>query len=439
MKSIIVATACLSISSVVASHSYSTQTADPFGDPVQGMHNSADTELLLGAIHSAWPREEHAILAGANPNIRDKSGVPFLIWHMQTDQDVEHLRFIKAHGADVNIRDSKNGHTPIMLASNPESIAFLISAGANLEERDSKGLNALFHALSRWQYFNAGVTATSVTDSVKELLAAGAEATAKDSEGENVLFYFVRMGHEYHKSCINCPDADPIAIIQALKAAGVDPNRSEQIHGYAGPTTLLAWSTFYNPDVTMFRALLKTGMQPDDLLKNGTFFHNVEQACGECATYTKKTYPSAFTSRTTVAAQPTETGKVPKSAGAVQTATTGILTAPHAHGECHVDQCYRPGVPFADASNYCASCVTLTAYLPLTAQVVGIRCLSTATTAGGPDSPNIQVVPCGALDGWATFDRPVQSTSPTNTIVTTVFHNRSHNRARDVELQVDYK
>jgi hypothetical protein len=136
--------------------------------------------------------------------------------------------------------------------------------------------------------------------------------------------------------------------------------------------------------------------------------------------------------------QPSCSGSTPKN-NILQTATTGVLTAAHAHGECRTDQCYRSGVTIVDAINYCATCVTLTAYMPLTAQVMNIRCLTTATTNGGADSPSVREVPCGALDGWATFDRPVQSTSPTNTIVTTVFHNRSHNRNRDVELQVDYK
>jgi hypothetical protein len=123
----------------------------------------------------------------------------------------------------------------------------------------------------------------------------------------------------------------------------------------------------------------------------------------------------------------------------IQTTTTGIITVEHAHGECRTDQCYQARATIVDAINYCASCITLTSYMPLTAQVVSIRCLTTATTNGGDDSQNVRVVPCGALDGWATFDRPVQSTSPTNTVVTTKFHNRSHNRNRDVELQVDYR
>jgi hypothetical protein len=112
-----------------------------------------------------------------------------------------------------------------------------------------------------------------------------------------------------------------------------------------------------------------------------------------------------------------------------RTSTTGVLTVAHANGQCKSDDCTSVG--------HCASCQTLTVYLPLTAQVVAIRCLTNAGGTGG-DAPDVRVVNCAPLDAWATFDRPVQSSTPTNRVVQTVFHNRSHNRDRLVELQVDY-
>jgi hypothetical protein len=115
-----------------------------------------------------------------------------------------------------------------------------------------------------------------------------------------------------------------------------------------------------------------------------------------------------------------------------KTTTTGVLTAKHANGNCTSDDCFVQG-----RNNFCCTCVTLTSYMPLASEVVAIRCL---TTAGGPSGDvAIRVVPCTALDAWATFESPVKSTTPQNTVVTTVFHNRSHNRDRQIELQVDYK
>lgn len=112
-----------------------------------------------------------------------------------------------------------------------------------------------------------------------------------------------------------------------------------------------------------------------------------------------------------------------------RTSTTGVITVPHANGQCKEDEC--------TSANHCASCQTLTVYLPLTAQIVATRCLTTAGGTGG-DTSEVRVVNCGALDAWATFDQPTQFSTPTNRVVQTVFHNRSHNRDRLVELEVDY-
>jgi hypothetical protein len=292
------------------------QVADPFGDPVQGDHTSADTELLLGAIHSQWSQEKHAILAGANPNIKDKGGEPLLNWHMRTDQSVDHLRFLIAHGADVNIKDSKFGITPLMLASEPESIDFLISAGANLKAKDNKGLTPLFHALKRWADLANGESESSVNSRVEKLLDKGANPNTTNLKGENALFYFVRMGHEYHKSCANCLEMNPFVIVRALVQAGVDPNGAVQIVNYSGSITLDAYSALYYPDVTMLKALLATGMHHDHLVSL-PFFNNVETTCPECATYVKQAYPSAriFTPTPRVLVLHTVTGSLDVPAG----------------------------------------------------------------------------------------------------------------------------
>lgn len=115
--------------------------------------------------------------------------------------------------------------------------------------------------------------------------------------------------------------------------------------------------------------------------------------------------------------------------GGTKTQRTGVITVRHTNGNCNHNDC---------SPNGCASCQTLTVYLPLNAQVAAIRCY---TNAGGPagDAPSPQQNPCGDLDAWATFDSPRQYTTPTNTVVETVFHNRSNNRDRLVELQIDWR
>lgn len=117
----------------------------------------------------------------------------------------------------------------------------------------------------------------------------------------------------------------------------------------------------------------------------------------------------------------------------IKTATTGTLAVTHANGPCKSNECWIQ----SNNTGGCAACVTLVVYLPLGSQVTAIRCY---TNAGGPggDTPSIYQARCGDLDAWATFDRPVQFSTPNNVVVTTTFHNRSHNRQRMAELQVDW-
>jgi hypothetical protein len=121
-------------------------------------------------------------------------------------------------------------------------------------------------------------------------------------------------------------------------------------------------------------------------------------------------------------------------AAVVKTATTGILSVTHANGNCTSDACWIQ----ATNQGGCAACVTLNIFLPLGSQVTAIRCY---TNAGGPngDTPSLYQSKCGALDAWATFDRPVLYSTPSNVVVTTVFHNRAKDRSRQAELQADWQ
>jgi hypothetical protein len=118
----------------------------------------------------------------------------------------------------------------------------------------------------------------------------------------------------------------------------------------------------------------------------------------------------------------------------LKTATDGPHTTPKTGSNCTSNTCTNQGG--------CATCVTLTVYMPLTAQVAanGIHCW---TNAGGKegDLPHGQFaeLACGKDGGWSIFDPPVTTTTAGNTIVTTTYHNRSSDRDRDVKLIVNYQ
>jgi len=102
---------------------------------------------------------------------------------------------------------------------------------------------------------------------------------------------------------------------------------------------------------------------------------------------------------------------------------------------CYDNKCETPS-----GGGGCAKCKTLRANLPLTAQVVKVRCFSTANHGSqnnGGDVP-IQEIPCGQDWAWSFFEWPKQTTTATNTVVETTYYNRSHDRTRTVRLEVQY-
>jgi hypothetical protein len=134
--------------------------------------------------------------------------------------------------------------------------------------------------------------------------------------------------------------------------------------------------------------------------------------------------PCALTSGTPVAIDPDQVAK----RAATFTKIDGPLVAPSTGHSCTSNSCQSTGG--------CATCQTMTIYLPLTAQVTAVRCYTNANYPN--DSPSMYQIQCGQDVAWSYFSWPVQSTTPSNTVITASYFNRSNNRSRTVELQVDY-
>jgi ankyrin repeat protein len=120
--------------------------------------------IVAVALHGAWVLRGTPLLGAVG------------------DGDVEKVKFILQHGADINER-SKNliGWTPLtaaVQANRTNVVHFLIEAGADVNLPEGDGKTPLICAA---QWGDEGVPI------VKDLIAHGAKLNAKDKQGNTVL------------------------------------------------------------------------------------------------------------------------------------------------------------------------------------------------------------------------------------------------------------
>ncbi len=172
--------------------------------------------------------------AGADVNGVDKEDKSTALHNAAGCHELEILRLLLRHGANLEARDSQ-GLTPLhyaTLANTMEPLRLLLEAGANPHARDKKGRTPLFYGV---QY--------ECPECAELLLEAGAEPDAATKENASPLAMAARWGYG--------------ELFHRLLALGADPHRV-QTNG----RTLLheCWG---DRDGSIFHTLLSLGLAPD--------------------------------------------------------------------------------------------------------------------------------------------------------------------------------
>ncbi len=136
------------------------------------------------------------LAAGADPNIPDCSGEPFIfqaVNYHYGNTGTQALEEVLKHGGDVHVRD-KYGNTPLHSASG-NSTKLLLTAGADPNAVNNEGAPVITHVITEiiWRNPNDWQANICMADlTVKHLLAAGANPNAADAQGNTALHYFLQ-------------------------------------------------------------------------------------------------------------------------------------------------------------------------------------------------------------------------------------------------------
>ena len=150
--------------------------------------NEGNTALVYAKVVEVEPESvifNALISAGANPNLVNDNGDNLLMIASSSKYNTATVRGLLNTAAknSLNARN-KRGEAALLNATvfaDPETVAVLLAAGANVNDADISGQTALMRALGKYDLN---------LDLVKQLIKAGANVNATDARGQPALLYF---------------------------------------------------------------------------------------------------------------------------------------------------------------------------------------------------------------------------------------------------------
>lgn len=200
-------------------------------------------EWISGEGKTAAPRR---MLRDAAENGTDSESADKRLWHAAREGDLQGLQAALDDGADVNVRMSKYGDTPLLIASyhgHVDCVAALLDAGAkpNMVDRVHSG-TALFWASQEGRL-----------EVVNELLVAGANVHRPNAGTNTPLQVASEGGHA--------------GVVDALLAFGANPRYKDALNDTA---LHFASATLGGSSVRIVILLIDAGAEVDARSGDGT-------------------------------------------------------------------------------------------------------------------------------------------------------------------------
>jgi len=223
------------------------------GANVNAVNSYGVTPLSLACVNQSAAMVEKLLKAGADPN-GVPTGTPVLMTAARTG-NVDTVKSLLAHGADVNAKESSRGQTALMWAvaeKHPEVARVLIDHGADVHAHSTSGFTPLLFAAQQGDL-----------NAARMLLEAGANVNEAAPEDGNTLVVATHSGHEALALFLLEKGADP----NAADAYGVTALHYAMLKGLArvsGVRPISGAGYLYRPNMPeLVKALLGHGANPN--------------------------------------------------------------------------------------------------------------------------------------------------------------------------------